>query len=272
MPTVSIILPTYKNPTLLNRAIESILPQSFVDWELIVVDDGLTNEARKNLQNVIEKDSRIRVVTNSSNMGIQKSLNAGIKAAQGTYIARIDDDDAWIDSNKLASQIKFLHDNPSCVLVGTGTVVVDASGKELFRYVSPQNDTEIRSQMLYKNCFTHSSVVFKKSAALEVGGYSESKEVLHIEDYDLWLKLGILGELHTMQTYSVAFMQHAGSISAQNKIAQLKRNAALIRRNRNVYPNYLLYAIIAELKIIGYPVFAILPGWLKRFISRSYKN
>jgi glycosyltransferase involved in cell wall biosynthesis len=249
---VSIILPTYNGSKYIKRAIESLLTQTFSNWELIIIDDGSSDNTEKIINEYIIKDSRIIYFKNDTNLGIQKTLNKGLKEAKGGYIARIDDDDEWVDKDKLQKQVHFLNNNSDIVLLGTGVIVVNEEGFELFRYLLPENDKEIRSKILGKNCFVHSSVMFKKDAAFNFNGYDESKETRHVEDYDLWLKLGTIGNFANLPIYAVKFTQREGSISSTNKVEQFKKNITLIKNFKNKYPNYARSLIRSYLRIVVY--------------------
>jgi len=249
---VSIILPTYNGGKYIKRAIESVMSQTFLEWELLIIDDGSTDNTKDIVNEYINKDKRIIYIKNENNLGIQKTLNKGMRESKGEYIARIDDDDQWIDKNKLKKQVEFLNDNNKCVLVGTGVIVVNEKDEELFRYLLPETDKEIRNKILSKNCFVHSSVLFRKDTALKLNGYSEMGEVRHIEDYDLWLKLGIEGEFANLPIYSVKFTQREGSISSVNKIEQFNKNIKLIKNYKNKYPNYLGAFIRSYLRLVIY--------------------
>ena len=143
IPSISIVLPTYNGARTIAQAVESVLAQTHAGWELLVVDDGSTDGTAVLVAGYVAKDSRIRYLKSEANMGIQKTLNKGLHEAQGKYVARIDDDDVWIDAGKLAAQLAYMEANPACVLVGTGVVVADGEGKELFRYLLPETDVEI---------------------------------------------------------------------------------------------------------------------------------
>lgn len=249
---VSIILPTYNGSKYIKRAIESVIAQSFSDWELLVIDDGSIDNTKDIVSEYINKDKRIIYLKNEQNSGIQKTLNKGIKEAKGDYIARIDDDDEWIDANKLKKQVEFLDGNLDYVLVGTGVIVIDEGGEELFRYLLPEDDKEIRSKILSKNCFVHSSVMFRKDIAISLQGYDESKEARHVEDYDLWLKLGTIGKLANLSTYAVKFTLRKGSISSTNKQEQFKKNLLLTKKYKNKYPNYLGALVRSYARIVIY--------------------
>ncbi len=264
---VSIILPTYNGEKYIKRAIESVLSQTFSNWELLVIDDGSIDNTKSIVR--VYNDKRIIYLKNEVNLGIQKTLNKGIREAKGEYIARIDDDDIWCDKDKLQKQVEFLEMNTDHILVGTGVIVVDEKNKELLRYVVPQSDTEIRSKILGKNCFVHSSVLFSKDAALKFGGYDESQNTRHLEDYDLWLKLGTIGMFHNLPIYAVRFTQREGSLSSLNKKEQFKKNLQLVHKFKNKYPNYLGALIRSYARIIIYGF--ILKSPIKFSLNRLIK-
>lgn len=253
---VSIILPTYNGSNRIEKAINSILSQSYINWELLIIDDGSIDNIKEIVDNFTKNDLRIKYIKNEFNLGIQKTLNYGLRESKGEYIARIDDDDIWCDKEKLTKQVDFLNTNPECVLVGTGVIIVDKNNKELLRYLLPEHDKEIRNQILGKNCFVHSSVLFRKDIMIKVSGYDESSDMRHIEDYDLWLRLGLEGELANLSSYSVRFTLHDASISSQNKVKQYKNILSLVKRLRGKYPNYTqaFFRSLARLIIYGFLV------------------
>ena len=131
-PIVSIILPTYNRSRFLDRAIGSVIDQTFKDWELIIIYDASTDDTSEVLKKWQEKDDRIKVLRNEKNnystIGISKNLNDGIRVARGKYIARLDDDDYWCHKDKLKMQVDFLENNSDYVIVGGGMIVVDGFG------------------------------------------------------------------------------------------------------------------------------------------------
>jgi len=272
MPKISVIMPTYNGGKYIRRAIDSVLGQSFKDFEIIVINDGSTDDTEQVLQEYIGRDSRVNYFDNKNNLGIQKTLNRGLKESKGKYIARIDDDDEWIDKEKLKRQIEFLENNPGYVLVGTGATVVDEKGLELFRYLLPESDYEIRKKILRRNCFVHSSVLFKRESVLEIGGYSENKEVKHIEDYDLWLKLGTVGKVANLPIYGIKFMITEGGISSNNKADQFKKNITLISKFKKHYPKYFYSIVFCYLRLFLYKVLFFLPSILVNKIIKTYKE
>ena len=270
---VSILLPSYNGVSRIRGAIKSVLDQSYVGWELLVLDDGSKDNLKGVVEGFTKNEPRIRYIKNDINLGIQKTLNKGLKEARGEYIARIDDDDAWADKDKLKKQIEFLEKNKDYVLVGTGVIEVDEKGKELFRYLVPESDKEIRNKILGKNCFVHSSVVIRKTSVMNLGGYSESVETFHIEDYDLWLKLGTVGELANLPLYAVLFTAREDSISSRNKVDQFKKILKLIKNYKNTYPHYYgsLFRSTARLLIYGFLIKLPIRFYLNK-IKKIYKE
>ncbi len=236
-PRVSVILPTYNRVKFLGRAIQSVLDQSFKEWELIVVDDASTDETPETLKEWQRKDARIRVITSAENCypDISKTLNKGLQSAQGDYIARIDDDDYWCSKDKLKKQVEFLDSHPAFVVVGSGVVVIDGEGKELFRYLKWEHDDEIRKHALFANPFSHTTAMFRKDIALEVGGYGPLR---YAEDWDLWLKIGTKGKLYNIPEYLVVYMLTGQNKSFTHQRAQGKIILEFLRWHKGEYPRF----------------------------------
>ncbi len=272
MIQVSILLPTYNGAKTIARAIESVLSQTHTAWELLVIDDGSSDGTAQVVKKYVDTDSRVRYIKNERNLGIQKTLNRGLKEAKGEYIARIDDDDFWIIPYKLSAQYAYMQLHPGCVLVGTGVVVYSEDTQELFRYILPESDADIRKNILSKNCFTHATVLFSKQAAQECGGYGEGEETKHVEDYDLWLRLGTKGSMNNLPLYAVGFTLRAGSTSGKNKTEQFKKDIALTRKYKTNYPGYTRAIIRGTLRSWLYQFFHLIPkdmqesflGWYKK--------
>jgi glycosyltransferase involved in cell wall biosynthesis len=270
---ISIILPTYNGGNRIKTAIQSVLNQSYMDWELLVIDDGSTDNIAQIMADFTSEHPNIRYLKNDQNIGIQKTLNKGLKEADGEYIARIDDDDEWIDKDKLQKQIDFLLKNKDHVLVGTGLVAVDEAGREIFKKLNIVDDSSIRNNILSKNCFTHSSVLFIKDNALQFGGYDEDITTRHIEDYDLWLNLGTIGKFANLPIYSVKFTIRADSLSSKNKIIQFERSIKLIKNFKDQYPNYFESLTKLSIRMVVFKMLNF--GFMKniyKFLYKYYKN
>ncbi len=202
-PYVSVIITTFNRPKYLKEAITSVLKQDFADFELIIVDDCSPGTKTQGTINSFN-DGRIKYIRNKKNLGGNISLNVGLKAATGKYIAILDDDDVWISNEKLSQQVKFLEKNPEYVLVGTNIVVADYdTGEKILKSNAPYYDDDIRRRILLSNPIAHSSILCRREAMLKVGGYDES--LPRGKDYDILLKLGTIGKLAVLPDYAVKY-------------------------------------------------------------------
>ena len=270
-------MPVYNGGRFIEKAVKSVQSQSFRDWELCVVDDGSTDGTQSIVEHAQAHDTRIRYVKSDHNLGIQKTLNKGLAMAQGMYVARIDADDQWIDSEKLSRQVAFLDKHGDYALVGTGAVVTDEQGKELSRFLNPETDAQIRQRILGKNCFTHSSVLFRADAARELKGYDEKADVRHVEDYDLWLRMGRKRKFANLPLYGVSWTLLASGLGSQNKIEQFVNAFAVARRYRHAYPHAMAGQARHAARIALYWLFSLVPGTglrsvLVRFWTRTFKR
>lgn len=272
-PLVSIIMPTYNRADLLPRSIESVLNQAYKNFEFIIVNDCSDDKTEEIILRYQKKDHRIKYFKNEVNLKIQKTLNRGLKEAKGEYIARIDDDDAWVDLGKLGKQVEFLENNPEYVIVGTGSTAILKSRGLRISSLKPETDGEIREAMLLGCPFLHPSVVYRKAAVLSAGGYDENLK--QAEDYDLWMRLGKAGKMYNLPEYSIE------SISGETNIGHLKRaevikfSLALILKYRRDYPhffkayvkNYLEYADASWpfLRKIFFPAYKFRRFFLDKF-------
>ncbi len=236
-PLVSVILPTYNRGEYIRKAIESVFNQSYKNIELIIVNDGSTDNTSQILSEAKERDPRVVILTNETNLGLVKSLNKGVENARAEYIARIDDDDVWSDFDKLEKQVRFLESSPDYVLVGGGVIVIDKEDKEVARYLLPKKDEEIRNYILLNNSFAHPTVMFRKQAWQKAGGYDE--RLNFSEDWDLWLRFGRLGKFHNFQEYFVYYLKGGQNRCNYYNIGRhLRANIRLRKKYRDSYPGY----------------------------------
>lgn len=224
-PTVSVIIAVYNGKQYIRRAIVSVLNQTYKDIEIIVVDDGSTDNTKRMLDVF-----NIKYIY-QENAGSINARNNGIRNSRGEYIAILDSDDIWCDRNKLKKQVEFLDTHPYYVLVGGNMIKVNAKHIKIRKYTHPENDKDIREAMLFGNMFAHSTVVFRKSAWACVGGYGDS-------DWNLWLKLGIVGKLYNFQDYFVHYLEGGQNTSYCN-IRQSSRSDIELRKKYHAqYPNF----------------------------------
>ncbi len=193
--TLSVVMSTYNDGSYLLRSVGSILQQSFVDFEFIIVNDGSTDDTQALLESL--DDSRIRLVE-QDNQGVVDALNRGVELAQGTYVARIDGDDRSAPE-RLRRQFEFMESNPEHVLVGTWWRVRDLDGKLLGEYRCPTTDVALRWKLLLDIPFPHSSMMIRRSAFEAVGGYDA--EYRFAQDYELVTRLAAVGKIGAVPAF-----------------------------------------------------------------------
>jgi len=176
----------YNGEKYLREAIESILNQTFDDFEFLIVDDGSTDKTLEILREYAKKDSRIKVIVNQGNIGLTKSLNKAIREAKGEYIARQDADDVSMPE-RLEKQIEFLERNLEIGMVGTFYYEISGEGRIIRRKVMPKDNKELRRTLIRYNPFFHGSVMIKREVFSKVGLYNENFK--RAQDYELWFRI-----------------------------------------------------------------------------------
>ena len=239
-PRVSIIFTTFNEPRYLRRALLSIFSQSFTEWELIIINDASPHPETAELLRELH-DPRVTIITNPRNLGPVRSPNIGLAQAKGEFIARLDDDDCWVDDRKLALQVNFLDAHPEHAVIGTNIIVHDFdSDKELYRTDYPQTDEQLRRDFYKASPFAHSAVLIRRAALQVAGPYDES--LRRVEDYDLWLRIGRRWKLANLQEPMVIW--RAPSKTKKNvqriRVGDQWTKLKILWRYRNDYPNFWL--------------------------------
>ena len=189
MPEISVLMPVFNAEKYLREALDSILQQTYQDFEFVIVDDGSTDSSPEILLRYAARDNRIHLITLPDNQGIQKALNCGLNQCQGYLVARQDADDVSTVT-RLAVEKQFIDNRPGTAMVGTGMYVIDEVGKLLMIINDRPCSYPVVREFLKEGCpFVHGSVMFRRWAVKDLGGYSEDQKVKHAEDYDLWVRL-----------------------------------------------------------------------------------
>lgn len=196
----------------LRAAMESILAQSCAEFELLIVDDGSTDETGAVLADYAARDARIRVLRHERNLGLCAALNGALAAARGRYIARQDGDDVSF-RGRLAAQREYLDTHGEVGLLGTAYVEIDAAGLPVRTCCPPPTDTGIRWRMLFHNAFCHTSVMFRREL---IAGDSRPYDAayLHAEDYGLWSRLLERSRGANLPEPLVCYRMHEAGVSA----------------------------------------------------------
>lgn len=239
MPTVSVIMAVKNGADYLSAAVESILAQSFSDFEFIIIDDGSDDGVTLPLlQKFAQRDARIRLVSRA-NRGLTPSLNEGLSLATGEFIARMDGDDlATPDRFKL--QVEFLRANPDVVLLGGAYELIDGAGRRIRVWQPESDDATLQKYCLEGSTpICHPLAMMRAAAVKQVGGYDESFTVA--QDLDLWLRLGEVGKMACLPQTLLQYRQHEGSVSEKKQKLQtqnMQRACEAAYKRRGVEGQY----------------------------------
>jgi len=244
MPQVSIHMCTYNRAHFIPQAIDSVLSQTFQDWELLILDDQSTDNSEEVISQY--KDSRIRYIKNPENLGITKNRNKALSLSTGKYVAVLDSDDYWTDNTKLAKQVDFLNSHPDYTLVGTNMTIINENGLVIKKVNYPTHNFVLKNLLLLKNFFCHSTVLYRKQVVLDLGSYDESLPIW--EDYDLWLKIGLKHKFANLDINGANYRQHASQSNTEKKIIGQQAQATIINRYKNSYNGYIFAKLIDTLR------------------------
>lgn len=227
-PRVSVVLPVYRGAAHVGAAVESVLGQTFSDFELLVLDDASPDESVA----IVESfgDPRVRVLVNERNLGQVATLNRGLREARGEYVARLDQDDVCLPE-RFERQAALLEEQPKVAVVGTWVDVVDESGVVVDRSRPLLDDVvdELYAILVDRLPLAHPAVMLRREAALALGGYDET--VRYCEDQDLWRRLVLAGhELRVVPEPLLRYRVHAGQQSSLHAEEQRRNNEAAIER------------------------------------------
>ena len=235
VPVVSVVMPVHNGAKYLREAIDSILNQTFRDFEFIIVDDGSTDESATILADYVRQDARVKVIS-QINAGITPSLNNGMRAARGEFLARMDCDDLSMPE-RFEKQVAYLRAHPDCVLVGSQAMMVDPEGLP----IRPKHDTSydhaaIVAALLNKGWpIVHPTVMIRTAVMREIGGYDEQYRA--VQDHDLFARLAERGQLANLPDILLHYRQHFNAISfakAQLQSEMLNQIVRVARERRGM--------------------------------------
>lgn len=218
-PEVSVLISCYNANQWLHEAIDSVLGQTFKSFELILIDDGSTDNTSDIIKEYCKRDARI-IPLFKSNTGLADSLNVGIAIARGTWIARLDADDLC-EPSRLEEQLNYVHNHPDVVLLGTDYIEIDECGLIVNKHRFPSDHFRLKRHLeRMQRFFPHSSAFYRKDAARQCGGYHGC--IRRAEDWDLWLRLASKGRIGCLPGLLVRIRKHQSQISLEeNGLCQL---------------------------------------------------
>lgn len=184
-PAISVLMGVYNDAAVVGEAIDSLLRQTFADFELLVCDDGSIDGTLSILDAYRELDPRVIVLHNTSNLGLAATLNRCLDVARAPLVARMDSDDVAVE-NRFEIQVGYLRQHPEVSVVGGSALLFDERGEYGVRH---SGDGEFSRWSAFKHSyFIHPSVMIRREALVAVGGYTEGERTVRAEDYDLWCK------------------------------------------------------------------------------------
>jgi glycosyltransferase involved in cell wall biosynthesis len=220
-PAVSVLMGVWNGAPWVREAIESVLSQTVSDLELIVVDDDSTDATPGILASF--RDPRLQVVRRARG-GLTSALNAALRLSRAPLVARLDADDLALPE-RLERQLTFLSTHPDVGLVGTAAREVDASGREVAIVRPPADDAGIRRALIRRNPFVHSSVVMRRDAMEQAGGYAEAFSVA--QDYDLWMRMSRVTRMANLPEPLVVRRLRPGRVSEARDTERLRAEASV---------------------------------------------
>ncbi len=226
-PAVTVLMAVYDPPLeMLDRAVDSILTQTFADFEFLIVDDGSRDALVRNfLAQRATDDARIRIAA-EPHQGLTASLNRGLTLARGTWVARQDADD-WSEPARLERQVDHFRGQPETTVLGTDSWTHQQNGRKLWQLHLPVKHADILDQLQHGNPFVHGSVMFPRAAAGSVGGYRE--EFCCSQDYDFLWRLAERGHAANLAEPLYHYRYTSGSVSAGRAAEQTRAHRAIQR-------------------------------------------
>ena len=216
LPKVTVLMSVYNGERYLKEAIESILNQTFRDFEFIIINDGSTDGTPAILARYQQMDNRI-MVYNQENHGLIASLNRGCQLAKGDYIARMDADDISLPE-RFAKQVEFLNAHSEVGVLGTWIQWIDENSMPSRRLRPPTAPGTIGWFLIFENCLAHPSVIMRRDLVEQLGFYHP--EALHAEDYDLWVRANFVTQIANIPDTLVQLRVWEGSISSRHSQIQ----------------------------------------------------
>ena len=229
IPKIGVVMPVYNAEKYLSQALDSILCQTYQNFEIIAIDDASTDRSLEILSSYSNKDRRVRIFTNKQNQGVTKTLNYGILMSRSEYIARMDADDVALPE-RFALQAAFLNKHKDIFIVGSR---FDSLSENLERIIwrndVPVESGEVGSTLLQRCCIGHPTVMMRRRVFEVLGGYSEKPEHYTIEDYEFWLRASKKFKLANLPQFLLKHRVHNQQVSSQKAEIQKQNTEKLIK-------------------------------------------
>lgn len=223
MPIVSVIMANYNGGDYLKLAVNSILDQSYTNFEFIIIDDCSTNKDYEYVSSI--NDARITIMRNEKNLGQTRTLNKALSFAKGRYIARMDSDDISLP-NRLQLQVDYLEDNPDVMLLGGQAYMIDSSGRRVGTVGRPRSPNAVWAYSFLSNPFVHSSIMMR-STLFFIHGYQYDEEYIN-QDFELWSRVLVNFKGANLDSPVLEYRQHHASMTYQYYDENIRATAQII--------------------------------------------
>lgn len=232
---MSVLIPVHGNAEFILEAVDSVLLQLNVEFEIILILDRVTFSCLERLKSVAD-DPLIRIIE-SSKPGISNALNLGARSSRYNILARLDSDDLMAP-HRLSKQLQLLVNSPNINVVGSSIQLIDAENHLLGTKKFPTKSSQIQDLLQYRNCIAHPAVMMRKSVFMALNGYRPEFEPA--EDYDLWLRMSAQHEFgfFSIPEPLTLYRIHSSQVSAMNRIRQLRVSRIMAKSFRFGYEMY----------------------------------
>lgn len=222
-PDVSVLMAVYNTDRYLDASIRSVLQQTAVSLELIIVDDCSTDNSPAIIDAWAQQDARVVAIHSQQNGGASAALNQGLAVARGRYLTRQDSDDISLPE-RLAEQLHFLEQHPQVGTVGTAVILIDPQDNPIQTQTFLSDDAHIQEALPDTMCFCGPTVLTRRSC-LEAANFSFDERLSGSEDYDFCLRLAEVGQMANLTRPLYQYRQHSASVSRQQRYQQMQRKA-----------------------------------------------
>lgn len=242
MPKISVVMPVYNGEKYLRETMDSVLNQTFGDFEFIIINDA----SKDSTEEIIKSygDDRIVYLKNEQNLGVAGSLNRGLDAAKGEYIARIDADDIAMPQ-RFEKQVTFMDAHPEIGVCGSCVRIFEEDGSER-DFIYSETDAEIRVDMLFNCAFAHPSIIIRK-AILDENNLFYNIKYEKAEDYRMWYDILKVSKGHNLRETLLRYRHHQGQVTRVNA----KEQKIVVTEMRKVMYNTLNLDTDAYLEVFS---------------------
>lgn len=284
MPNVSVVMPVYNGEKYLRESMDSILDQSYTDFEFIIIDDCSTDESFDIIRSY--KDTRIRLIRNEENLRLPASLNKGIRLAKGKYIARMDADDISLP-NRFFKQVNYMESHPEVAALGASFQAIDCEGCNLYKHHALVDD-DLERYYLIPSPLAHPTVMMRRETIVSNNLFYDVK-YSSAQDYDLWLRIRKQFKIANLPDVLLKYRIHKKSISSLRSQEQQDNTYTIFRKNSPVditydecmailHRNYILtpwqqaLVMYRVFHSLDYRYWRNVAGYVVRFAVERFKN